>query len=155
MKRILLTGMSGTGKSTLIQELGARGYKSIDMDEPGWSEFSADGDWIWREDRVAELLAVEDSEVLFISGCAENQVRFYPQFDHIILLSAPADVLVERLMTRTNNPYGKRPEELADVLFYVETVEPLLRRGATQEVDASAPLEKVLDTVLSLVDAQS
>jgi hypothetical protein len=55
MKRILLTGMSGTGKSTLIQELGARGYKSIDMDEPGWSEFSADGDWIWREDRVAEL----------------------------------------------------------------------------------------------------
>jgi dephospho-CoA kinase len=109
VRRVLLTGMSGTGKSTLIHALRARGYKSIDMDEPGWSEHRADGDWVWREDRVEELLAVEDSEVLFISGCAENQVKFYSQFDHIILLSAPADILVERLMTRTSNPYGKRP----------------------------------------------
>ena len=154
MKRVLLTGMSGTGKSILIQELRARGYKSVDMDEPGWSEQSADGDWVWREERVEALLAVDDSEILFISGCAENQVKFYPQFDHIILLSAPAPVLVERLMTRTNNPYGKSPEELADVLYYLETVEPQLRRGATHEVDASAPLGEVLATVLSLVGAK-
>jgi dephospho-CoA kinase len=152
MKRVLLTGMSGTGKSTVIQELRARGYKSIDMDEPGWSEYNSDGDWVWCEDRVAELLAVVDSEVLFISGCAENQVKFYPQLDQIILLSAPAPILVERLMTRTNNPYGKRPEELAEVLYYLETVEPRLRRGATHEVDASAPLQKVLETILSVVD---
>ncbi|NIR68290.1 MAG: AAA family ATPase, partial [candidate division Zixibacteria bacterium] len=116
MKRVLLTGMSGTGKSTLIQELGKLGYKSIDLDEPGWSQYSADGDWVWREERVAELLATEDAEILFISGCTESQVKFYPQLDHIILLSAPAEVLVDRLMTRTNNAYGKRPEELADVL---------------------------------------
>ncbi|NIR27720.1 MAG: AAA family ATPase, partial [Gammaproteobacteria bacterium] len=116
VKRVLLTGMSGTGKSTLIQELGKLGYKSIDLDEPGWSQYSADGDWVWREERVAELLATEDAEILFISGCTESQVKFYPQLDHIILLSAPAEVLVDRLMTRTNNAYGKRPEELADVL---------------------------------------
>jgi dephospho-CoA kinase len=152
VKRVLLTGMSGTGKSTLIRALRARGYRSIDMDEPGWSEYGVDGDWVWREDRVEELLAVEDGKVLFISGCAENQVKFYPKLDHIILLSAPEDVLVERLMTRTNNAYGKRPEELADVMYYLETVEPLLRRGATHEVDASASFEKVLETVLAVVD---
>jgi dephospho-CoA kinase len=32
MKHILLTGMSGTGKSTIIDELAARGYKAIDAD---------------------------------------------------------------------------------------------------------------------------
>ena len=38
MKRILLTGMSGTGKSTLISELAARGYKAVDVDCDEFSE---------------------------------------------------------------------------------------------------------------------
>jgi shikimate kinase len=124
MKRILLTGMSGTGKSSVIAALRARGYPAVDMDEPGWSEYTPDGDWIWREDRVRELLEQEQEEVLFLSGCATNQGQFYPHFDAIVLLSAPAAVLIERLTTRTNNPYGKRPEELTEVLGYLETVEP-------------------------------
>jgi hypothetical protein len=33
MKRVLLTGMSGTGKSTVINELTARGYKAVDTDD--------------------------------------------------------------------------------------------------------------------------
>ncbi|HEU4324263.1 MAG TPA: AAA family ATPase [Roseiflexaceae bacterium] len=152
MKRILLTGMSGTGKSTVIGELRARGYHAVDMDEPGWSEHAPDGDWVWCEDRVRELLALEDGEVLFVSGCATNQVRFYPQFDAIVLLSAPAQVLVQRLTTRTNNPYGKRPEELAATLGYLETVEPLLRRGATCEIDTRAPIDQVVAAVVRLAE---
>jgi dephospho-CoA kinase len=35
MKRVLLTGMSGTGTSTVINELGARGYKAVDTDYTG------------------------------------------------------------------------------------------------------------------------
>ncbi len=153
MRRILLTGMSGTGKSTVIGELRARGHRAVDMDEPGWSEHAPDGDWVWREDRARELLALEEGEALFVSGCATNQVLFYPQFDAIVLLSAPAEVLIERLATRTNNPYGKRPEEVAAVLGYLETVEPLLRRGATCEIDTRTPLDQVVAAVLRFVDA--
>ncbi|HMQ34281.1 MAG TPA: AAA family ATPase [Chloroflexaceae bacterium] len=159
MKRILLTGMSGTGKSTLLAKLArsafaalaARGYLAVDMDEPGWSEHAADDDWIWREDRVQEFLVQEVGDALFVSGCATNQVKFYPQFDAIVLLSAPASVLIERLATRTNNQYGKHPDELAEVLVYLETVEPLPRRRATHEIDTSAPFEEVLATVLRIV----
>jgi dephospho-CoA kinase len=145
--------MSGTGKSTVIGELTARGYSTVDMDEPGWSEYAPDGDWVWREDRIQDRLSLEDSDVLFVSGCAENQVKFYPQFDEIILLSAPAAVLVERLTTRTNNPYGKHPDELAATLQYLETVEPRLRRRAGHEIDTSAPLDQVVAAVLRIVDA--
>ena len=152
MKRVLLTGMSGTGKSTVIGELRARGYSAVDMDEPGWSEYAPDGDWVWREDRIQERLLLEDSDVLFVSGCAENQVKFYPQFDDIILLSAPAAVLIQRLTTRTNNPYGKHPDELAETLQYLETVEPRLRRGAGYEIDTSAPLDQVVAAVLRIAD---
>lgn len=152
MKRILLTGMSGTGKSTVIGALAARGYRAIDMDEPGWSEHAPDGDWIWCVDRIREELVREDGGVLFVSGCASNQGQFYPQFDAIVLFSAPAEVLVERLATRTNNPYGKRPEEVAEVLDYLETVEPRLRQGATHEIDTRAPLAEVVAAVLRLVE---
>jgi dephospho-CoA kinase len=52
--------MSGTGKSSVIRALAARGYPVLDMDEPGCSEYAPDGDWIWREDRVLAFLS-EDS----------------------------------------------------------------------------------------------
>ena len=91
MKRVLLTGMSGTGKSAVIGELAARGYNAVDADD-GYSVSGPDGDWVWREDRIQSLLSSDAGNVLFLSGCATNQGKFYPQFDHIILLSAPAAV---------------------------------------------------------------
>ena len=164
MKRILLTGLSGTGKSTLIAALAARGYRAVDADcdtYSTWAEPTSDSgafgppvepdrDWVWREDRIQNLLSTEDTDVLFLGGCAENMGRFVPWFDHVVLLRAPADVLVERLRTRTNNPYGKHPGEVARVLGQVETVEPLLRRAAGHEVDTSVPLAEVVAIVLQL-----
>ena len=154
--------MSATGKSTVIAELAARGYNAVDLDQPAWSEMrtaaSGDGikeDWVWQEDRVRELLSTEDPRVLFVSGCASNQVLFYGQFDDIVLLTAPPEVLIERLRTRTTNSYGKRPEELALVLHYQQTVEPLLRRSATLEVDTRAPLDEVLSAIFPLADPRS
>jgi shikimate kinase len=171
VKRVLLTGMSGTGKSTVISELAARGYKAVDVDADEWSEwvvveFTGDPtspespvqpgrDWVWREDRIQDLLSTEDAAVLFISGCAENMVKFYAQFDHIVLLTAPAAVIVERLATRTTNAYGKHPEELARVLGLLQTIEPRLRRVAGHEVDTSVPLNQVVAKVIQLVDVRT
>jgi shikimate kinase len=166
MRRVLLTGMSGTGKSTLINELAAHGYKAVDADDNGLSEWVAVAldeptgpgpgqDWVWREDRIQDLLSTDDADVLFVSGCSPNQGKFYPQFDHIVLLTAPAAVLVERLATRTTNPYGKHPDEVARVLALQQTVEPRLRGGAGLEVDTTAPLDQVVATVLRLVQSPS
>ena len=160
VRRILLTGMSGTGKSTLICALTARGYKAIDTDADEWREWLPvlDGygvkgelDWVWREDRIQRLLSTEDAEVLFLSGCASNQVKFYPQFDHIVLLSAPAALMVERLASRTNNPYGKESDQVARILDLKQTVEPRLRNVADLEIDTSAPLDRVAANLLRLM----
>lgn len=164
MRRVLLTGMSGTGKSSVIAELAARGYKAVDADEDGLSELVSvpddeptgldpGQDWVWREDRIHDLLSADDADVLFLAGCSPNQGMFYPRFDHVVLLTAPADVIVERLATRTTNPYGKRSEEVARVLGLLQTVEPLLRRGAGHVVDTSVPLDRVVTEVLRLVGA--
>ena len=162
VKRVLLTGMSGTGKSTVIAELAKRGYKAVDADYDGLSEvmivpedeptgLEPGQDWVWREERIQALLSTDDADMLFLGGTSPNQGKFYPQLDHIILLTAPVDVIVERLAARTNNPYGIRPEEVARVLDLTQTIEPLLRKGAGAEIDTSIPLDQVVAKVLQIV----
>ncbi len=165
MQRVLLTGISGVGKSTVIRELLARGYHAIDADTDAWSAWTDDvrtpaalgspvapgRDWVWRADRMQHLLATDDADLLFVSGCAENMGQFYPQFDHIVLLSAPADVIVERLATRTDNAYGKHPDEVRRILGQMHTIEPLLRQRADYEINTSMPLDQVVDAILHLV----
>jgi len=125
MARTLVTGMSGAGKSTLLAELARRGHQTVDTDYGGWMTPSG----MWDENRMSALL--EHERRVFVSGTVENQGRFYDRFEHVVLLTAPVDVLVTRVSTRTNNPYGRTAEDRADIRKYVVEVEPLLRRGAS------------------------
>jgi len=152
VKRVLLTGMSGTGKSSVIQALAAQGYKAVDADD-GWCEPLPGGRQRWREDAIGRLLDTEDAGVLFIAGCEENQVRFHPRFDLIVLLSAPAEILAGRLASRTGNPFGKSAGELERVLDDLRLVEPRLREIADHEIETTRPLGEVVAEVLRLSGA--
>ena len=162
MSRILVTGMSGTGKSSVLAELGRRGYRVVDTDDPGWREYreypapSNDvhcGEWLWVEERMAELLASDDGRSLFVQGCVRNQSTFYDRFDAVVLLSAPADVILDRIERRTTNTYGKTPVERAMILDDLAWVEPLLRASCTHELDATRPLDDVVADVIAIAAA--
>jgi broad-specificity NMP kinase len=147
---VLVTGMSGTGKSTALVELARRGHHVVDTDDAGWSEevpLADEGGFEqrWREEQVNELLDAHVAGTLFISGCASNQGAFYPRFDAVALLSAPLDVLLARLASRTTNDYGKNAAERQQVAGYLTTVEPLLRASATVEIDTRMPVSQVAD----------
>jgi broad-specificity NMP kinase len=151
MRKILITGMSGTGKSAALAELKKRGFAVVDTDYGCWSEWSdADGGYVWREDCIAELLAREQGPTLYISGTVSNQGRFYPQFDAVVLLSAPAEVLLRRIATRATNDYGKSSEDRDLILRHLVEVEPLLRATCTHEVDAAQPLDVVVRQLITI-----
>jgi broad-specificity NMP kinase len=161
VRRVLITGMSGTGKSTVVVELKSRGHRAVDLDTDEYSEWAAPDpdapgapvepkrDWVWREDRVRELLDRDEGDLLFVSGCAANMGPFLPRFDHIVPLKAPEDVLVERLHERFDG-YGSNPGEVVRVLGLVREVEPLLRRVADIEIDTSGVLDNTVDAVSAL-----
>ena len=142
--------MSGSGKSTALVELARRGLRVIDTDDPPWSEWSEeDGGYVWREDLLADLLSRDDGATLYVSGTVSNQGHFYAQFDAVVLLSAPIEVLLHRLETRTTNDYGKTADECALILNHIAEVEPLLRAGCTHEVDTT---QSIGDVVAQLVE---
>lgn len=146
--RVLLTGMSATGKSTVVEELRKRGFRTLDMDDPGHSFRDSAGNQVWCEEVVEKAFSDAGALPLFISGCAENQVKFYSRLTDVVLLSAPRGVILDRLLTRRNSPYGKTAAEREEVIRNMDEVEPLLRRGASYEIDTSAPLEEVVGQIL-------
>jgi shikimate kinase len=151
VRRVLVTGMSGTGKSSVLRELETRGFDVVDTDYGGWSEWSdVEGGYVWREDRIAELLAREGGRTLYVSGTVSNQGRFYRRFHAVVLLSAPADVLLGRIAVRATNDYGKSSEERDSILHHLAEVEPLLRAICTHEVDATQPLDVVVEQLVAI-----
>ncbi len=145
MAIVLLTGMSGTGKSTVLAELQARGYNTVDTDYGPWTL----PDGTWDEHRMKQLLA--HNHELIISGTVENQGNFYDHFDHVVLLSAPLAILMQRVKTRTNNNYGKTREQQSQIAADKQSIEPILRRGATAELDACQPVAEIANSIKVLL----
>jgi shikimate kinase len=159
MVKILVTGISGTGKSSVLAELARRGHRVVDTDDQGWREYRAyaepidelhRGEWHWIERRMNALLNLEDDRPLFVGGGARNQWKFYDRFDAVVLLSASADVMLDRVARRTTNDYGKSALERAEILADLAEIEPLLRQSCTNELDASRPLHAVVADLLAI-----
>jgi predicted ATPase len=59
--KVLITGMSGTGKSTGLRVLGSRGHRTVDTDTDRCSHWvmlpDGSSDWVWREQAITDLLA--------------------------------------------------------------------------------------------------
>jgi dephospho-CoA kinase len=143
--------MSGTGKSTALAELARRGFTVVETDDAPWSEWSGQaGGYVWNEELVGGLLDREQETVLYVSGTVSNQGRFYPRFDAVVLLSAPVDVLLRRIESRTTNDYGKSIDERDRIVSDISAVEPLLRATCTHEIDATEPIAAVVAKLVAI-----
>ena len=149
---VLVTGMSATGKSSVLAELARRGYRVVDTDYGDWIEevpLSESGgiERLWREKAVETLLDEHADGTLFVSGCVANQGRLYSRFDAVVLLSAPANVIPAPAAPPETTRFRRPAQERAANPHPLAEVAPLLRAGATAELDTRAPLHEVADAL--------
>lgn len=147
---VFITGMSGVGKTAVISGLRNRGITCIDMDEPGWSYMDADGYQHWNVKRLGKAMEKTVDEELFVSGCAEEQAGLYHKFRIIILLSAPREIVLDRIRSRTENSFGQNPAEMEHILSDLENIGPHLREKCTYEISTTMPVKDVVDRILEL-----
>ena len=149
MTAALLTGMSGVGKSTVLAELAARGIHTVDTDYGDWMRTDDHGERLWREDRIEALLDAPGEVVL--AGTVANQGEFYDRLAAVVLLTVPVEDALRRIDTRSNNHWGKQPDERAAIVREFVEVEPLLHKGATHVLDGRRPVEETADAIVGLL----
>jgi shikimate kinase len=148
---ILVTGMSGTGKSSVLAELGRRGHPVLDTDDPGWIK-QIGSEPVWDLDRLNLLLDQHRAGPLFIAGCVANQGMLYDRFDLVVLLSAPLEVILARVADRAN-PFGSTAADRIKIAADLTTFEPVLRSGADREFVTTMPVVALADLLEQLANA--
>ena len=139
MAVIFVTGLSGVGTSSAMEQLGKEGYNVVDTDY-GYVKEIENGDIVarvWDEEKITQVIGKYKQSHLFISGCYENQVKFYKQFDYVVLLKAEFNVMLDRINKRTSNNYGKSQKEKAEIIYSYENVLPLLEKSSDIVIDTT------------------
>ena len=174
MALVWVTGVSGSGKSSVCEVLKGQGRAAVDGDWEGYSRwvhrqsgeavldppYPAPAGWLlryaWRvqPETVESLAARMAGGVGYLCGGFENEGEVWRFFDQMVCLSIDAATLRDRLASRTTNHFGKHPEELQAALDWCRDVECRLRdRGATM-IDGTQPLEEVVAQVVAVGEAR-
>jgi hypothetical protein len=144
-RNYLVDGLSGTGKSSVYEELLRRGYMAISTDR-AWAHHETR---MWDEQRTIEELESDEPDVLFVCGGSLKAGRFLPYFTKIFNLRIDDDTMRARLGSRTEADWSLGQEG-------VELMLALNRRGEKPagaiDIDATQPLEHVVDEMLRLAD---
>lgn len=142
----LISGLPGTGKTSVCTELQTRGYKAIDADYTfGYQD---DSDWLWDEGKVEQILN-DDSEKIFICGSAGNRDKYIPRFDKVFILSVDDNTLRRRLLNRTNNNFGKDPDILAKQIERNQGLKEYSMKRGRIVIDATQSVTAVADDILA------
>ncbi len=166
MKKVFITGISGTGKTTIARELNSRGIYSISVDEVEglchWEnkstkikvdydtelnkEFIEAHEWMCDIDFLKRLL--QEKPDVVVLGSTENQNEFLNLFDKILLLQCSPETFIKRLVGRTDNDFGKDKGAQELILsWYKEFESKLLKKGAVS-IDVEKPLEEVVESII-------
>jgi broad-specificity NMP kinase len=150
MAIMFITGLSGVGKSSVLEYLSIKGYPVVDTDY-GFTKLDED-EIKWDEDKIIQLITQYKNKPLILSGCYSNQGKFYSYFDSIILLTAELDVMLERVEKRKTNPYGKNTADRNEIIESYEIILPLLKKRATVMIDTTVTsIEEVCEQLIKLL----
>lgn len=157
VRNYLVEGLSGTGKTSVCDELQRRGHHAIHGDR----DLSYQGDpdtgepvagfthehHIWDVGKVEALVADNTHAMSFFCGGSRNFARFIHLFDGVFVLEVDLGTLNRRLAARPEDEWGGRAIERELVARLHATKEDVPKSGVV--IDATAPIPRVVDEILS------
>ena len=173
---VWVTGLSGTGKSSVALRLRELGYNSVDADEDGISGWRSNpsgeivpsppleqrpADWLdrftWSIDvgRVEEMRREADGRLLFLAGAVENEAEILSLIDVVVCHVADAGTLRQRLATRHTNEFGKAPGDIEAVMSWLGVFEDQHENIGAVMIDATRPLPDVVAAVVAAASTAS
>lgn len=169
-KIVFITGVSGTGKSTILRKLKEQDYAVIGIDEePGltnWIHKETDQsaprgseltetflrthNWGCDTNKLSDLIE-QTQKPLFICGSADNVIEIMSFVDVTLLLVCSPETFISRINNRVEHDYGKDEASLKALLGYYEKYNQTCIDAGAVEVDAARPLDEVVETILSQI----
>lgn len=171
-ERILITGVSGTGKTSVGKHLEIMGYESSDIENiEGMFEMYHKGtknvfeyydnsnpehvknaEWICDIDKLESFLKSQKSNSAFYSGIASNINEILPFFDKIFVLHLDSKTLNERLKNREGtNDIGNTQESRDVVLGWKHWWEGEMKKRNAIFIDANRSLDEISKEILRKV----
>ena len=157
IRNYLIEGLSGTGKTTVCNELQRRGYHAIHGDR----ELAYRGDpetgeprdgfahehHIWQVDKVKALIGSQDDAVTFCCGGSRNFAKFIDLFDGVFVLEVDLGTLNRRLDERPDSEWGGgKPTNREVIARLHQTKKETPKNGVS--IDATASVEWVVDEII-------
>jgi hypothetical protein len=167
MAGTLVIGLPGSGKSTLVKELVARGENAYDADDVpglgGWYDMNdrpaamqPSADWmathhyLW-DTAVLQGLVEINSGRLIVAGMAHNFFEAIPLFGQVAFLDVGARALRSRLASpERSNAVGSTPAQAESICQLVPAFAEAVGAISLRAVNAERPINEVADEILAL-----
>ncbi len=173
MKKIFITGISGTGKSTVCKQLNVLGYTACDIEDVDgmfkmyrkgtrevFDDFDNadpekihDSEWICDVDQLKKQLSEQKTDIAFYCGVASNMDDLIPLFDTFILLKTNANTLHGRLSNREGTEdMGNTEESRQAVLGWKDWWEEEMTDRGAVVVSADGTPNEITEKILNFLE---
>jgi len=170
-KSVLITAVSGTGKTTVCKALNELGCDAVDIESvaglyelvnektgevvPGNLEQISEGiDWNCNKSRLKKLVESQKSDVTFYCGGMSNTFDVWDAFDLVIMLTISDEATVRRLSTRQSGEFGSSKVNRDWVLSWKHSFEKRLLNDGAIPVNAEGDPQEVAKLIMNAVSSR-
>jgi len=172
MKKVYITGVSGTGKSTIAKELRKYKFITIDIDaidglchwqnkQTGQKAEYTIGigrDWIdaheyvCDEEKLKKLINKNKNLNVVVVGITANQEKYFKLFDKVFLLYCSKETFLKRLSVRNEgNYFGKEKSEQEQILSWYKGFQDRMIKLGAIPINTDKPLEEVANEIIKKI----